>query len=234
MALAGKDPTSYPFGKLNLELTNDRYDFPREGDAAQARNVNMHVTYPTTPAQYFHLLRRQMMRNYRKPLIVAAPKGLLRLPAASSSLDDMKPGTRFQPVLSTFGEGQVERVILLSGKLYYDLAKEVTTRGLADRVALIRLEELCPFPFFELADALRPFVATATDFIWIQEEPRNQGAWGHVSDRLRAVFASLELGGKVKQVQYRGRPESAVPATGVARWHAAEHAGLLRGAFEGL
>ncbi|KIO24447.1 hypothetical protein M407DRAFT_212813 [Tulasnella calospora MUT 4182] len=216
------------------EHSSSRIERMLQGDAAQARNVNMHVTYPTTPAQYFHLLRRQMMRNYRKPLIVAAPKGLLRLPAASSSLDDMKPGTRFQPVLSTFGEGQVERVILLSGKLYYDLAKEVTTRGLADRVAVIRLEELCPFPFFELADALRPFVATATDFIWIQEEPRNQGAWGHVSERLRAVFASLKLGGKVKQVQYRGRSESAVPATGVAKWHAAEHAGLLRGAFEGL
>jgi len=214
-----------------LQLTNDRYDSPQSAD--DRVNVNMHVTYPTTPAQYFHLLRRQMIRNYRKPLVVAAPKGLLRLPAASSPLDDLGPGTQFQPVLSTFGgagPSNVERVIFVSGKLYYDLAKEAATRNLADRVVLIRLEELCPFPFTELEVALRPFKGTANRFVWVQEEPRNQGAWSHVSERLSRVTA--QLGGSL--VEYRGRPESAVPATGVAKWHAAQHACLVQGAFEGM
>ncbi|KAG8920567.1 hypothetical protein FRC02_000832, partial [Tulasnella sp. 418] len=228
---AGPEHSSSRIERM-LQLTNDRYDYP--SSETDYRNVNMHVAYPTTPAQYFHLLRRQMKRNYRKPLIVAAPKGLLRLPAASSSLIDMESGTKFMPVLSTVGgdHSKIERVILLSGKLYYDLQREVMTKGLSERVALIRLEELCPFPFTQLAKALQP-LSSAKDFVWVQEEPRNQGAWTHVSERLRSVFEHTEaLKGKV--VRYHGRRESAVPATGVAKWHAAEHASILEGALAGL
>ncbi|KAG9031063.1 hypothetical protein FRB95_003174 [Tulasnella sp. JGI-2019a] len=227
---AGPEHSSSRIERM-LQLTNDPYDFPEEGDH---NNVNMHIVFPTTPAQYFHLLRRQMTRNYRKPLVVAAPKGLLRLPAAASSLSELTQGTRFRPVLSTVeigGTNKVERVILLSGKLYYDLAKEVAAKGLTDRVALIRLEELCPFPFVELASALEP-LRNAQEFIWIQEEPRNQGAWTHVSERLKTTFLSMGL--SAKEVHYKGRPASAVPATGVAKRHAAEHAVLLAGAVEGL
>ncbi|KAG8960422.1 hypothetical protein FRC03_006542 [Tulasnella sp. 419] len=184
---AGPEHSSSRIERM-LQLTNDRYDYP--SSETDYRNVNMHVAYPTTPAQYFHLLRRQMKRNYRKPLIVAAPKGLLRLP------------------------------------------REVMTKGLSERVALIRLEELCPFPFTQLEKALQP-LSSAKDFVWVQEEPRNQGAWTHVSERLRSVFEHTEaLKGKV--VRYHGRRESAVPATGVAKWHAAEHASILEGALAGL
>lgn len=127
---------------------------------------------------------------------------------------------------------KVERVVLLTGKVYYDLAKEVSARGLSERVALIRLEELCPFPFTELASALEP-LRTAREFVWVQEEARNQGAWTHVSERLATVLSTLGLPQTTK-VDYRGRPESAVPATGVSKWHAAEHAALIKGALEGL
>jgi len=146
----------------------------------------------------------------------------------------MEPGTTFQPVLSNLSPNdaaKVERVILLSGKLYYDLAKEAASRELGQRVALIRVEELCPFPFAQLRSILQPF-ASANDIIWIQEEPRNQGAWTHVSERIGTVLESLGL--PAKRLRYMGRKESAVPATGVARWHAAEHASLVKGAFEGL
>lgn len=229
---AGPEHSSSRIERM-LQLTNDRYDYPERGVARH--NVNMHIAYPTTPAQYFHLLRRQMTRNYRKPLVVAAPKGLLRLPAASSSLGELGPGTRFRPVLSTIDEAnasRVERVVLLSGKLYYDIVKEVAARGLSDRVALIRLEELCPFPFVELASVLEPF-GNAEEFLWMQEEARNQGAWPHVMPRLEEVFASLHPSKRVV-VKYRGRPMSAVPATGVSRWHAAEHAAIVDGAVLGL
>lgn len=121
--------------------------------------------------------------------------------------------------------------MLLSGKVYYELAKEASARGLTERVALIRLEELCPFPFVELASALEP-LRHVQEFVWIQEEPRNQGAWTHVSERLRGVFASLGM--QDTTVEYRGRPTSAVPATGVSKWHAAEHVALMQRAFEGL
>lgn len=158
------------------------------------------------------------------------------LQAAASSLSELTPGTRFRPVLSTIEDAashasKVERVVLLSGKLYYDLAKEIAAKGLTERVALIRLEELCPFPFVELASALGP-LRNAQDFVWIQEEPRNQGAWTHVSERIKAVFSSMGL--PAKEVRYGGRPSSAVPATGVAKWHTAEHAALLKRSVEGL
>lgn len=149
----------------------------------------------------------------------------------------MAPGTQFQPVLSTLGEAdpsRAERVIFVAGKLYYDLAKEVAARELKDRVVLIRLEELCPFPFAELESALKPFAQNgrAPQLVWVQEEPRNQGAWGHVHERLKVVIEKAMGNGQA--VEYRGRPESAVPATGVGRWHAAEHSKLVNGAFEGL
>ena len=119
------------------------------------KNINWHIINPTTPAQYFHALRRQQKRSFRKPLIVVAPKVLLKLNAAVSTMNEMAPGTTFQPVLgdaSATAEG-VKRVMLLSGKLYYDLVKERATRGLDGQVALIRLEELSPFPIVDVVAA---------------------------------------------------------------------------------
>ena len=147
----------------------------------------------------------------------------------------MLPGTRFQPVLADAhpSTDKIERVVLVSGKLYYELAKERATRGLEDRVALVRLEELAPFPFSTLADVLEPYTTSTSkpEWVWVQEEPRNQGAWGHVKDRLGAVLSGL---GERAEVRFVGRREGAVPATGIGRDYQVQQRAVLEGAFEGL
>ncbi|RPD70915.1 dehydrogenase E1 and transketolase domain-containing protein 1 [Lentinus tigrinus ALCF2SS1-7] len=226
---AGPEHSSSRIERM-LQLTNDPYTFHDGPDAA---NINMHVTFPTTPAQYFHLLRRQVKRNFRKPLIVAGPKGLLRLPAAASTLDELSTGHKFQPVLddpAITDPESVSRVVLLSGKLYYDLAKERQKRGLDGKVAFVRVEELSPFPFRPLLDVMSGY-AKAGDVVWLQEEPRNQGAWTHVEPRLNAVMERLE---RPRVVAFKGRREDAVPAPGIASLYAAQQKAVVEAAFEGL
>ncbi|GBE88887.1 2-oxoglutarate dehydrogenase, mitochondrial [Sparassis crispa] len=223
---AGPEHSSSRIERM-LQLTNDPYTYNEEGSSS---NVNMHVVFPTTPAQYFHLLRRQMLRNYRKPLIVAGPKALLRLPSASSSLADLEPGTQFRPVLDDLAapKEHVQRVICVSGKLYYDLVKERQKRGL-ENVAFVRVEELCPFPFTELEHVLERY-PSAVEVIWLQEEPRNQGAWTHAGCRVDAVLEKLGRG----RVSYRGRREDAVPAPGIAKLFATQQKAVIDAAFQGL
>ncbi|CAE6523813.1 unnamed protein product [Rhizoctonia solani] len=212
-----------------LQLTNDAYEFDPQ------LNINMHVVNPTTPAQYFHLLRRQMLRNYRKPLIVAAPKGLLRSPltlseAAACTLADMDVGTEFQPVLAdpTVAPGSaVSRVLVVSGKIYYDLVRERKDRGL-ENVPIVRIEEIAPFPFTVLEEVLGGYVNEGTEVLWVQEESRNQGAWPHIEGRINEVLKGLNTGSRVR---YIGRRESPVPAVGVGSWHKAESAKLFNDAF---
>ncbi|KAH9959953.1 dehydrogenase E1 and transketolase domain-containing protein 1 [Russula dissimulans] len=215
---AGPEHSSSRIERM-LQLTNDPFEPTRT-----YANVNMHVTFPTTPAQYFHLLRRQIKRNFRKPLIVAAPKGLLRLSVACSSLSELEEPHTFQPVLRDpmVSARQAERVILVSGKLYYDLVKEREVRGLCERVAVVRVEELCPFPF----DALREVLSGARDVRWVQEEPENQGAWMHVSPRAARVLE--------KPLVYHGRREDAVPAPGVGKLYRVQQEVVIKGAFDGL
>ncbi|KAF8997053.1 dehydrogenase E1 and transketolase domain-containing protein 1 [Cyathus striatus] len=210
-----------------LQLTNDRYLTTDE-----PVNINMHVVFPTTPAQYFHVLRRQIMRNYRKPLIIAGPKGLLRLPAASSSLVDMAPLTSFQPILSdpVANPTTVKRVVLVSGKIYYELVKARQEHELNDDVAFIRIEELAPFPFDELKKELKRYRGSKECF-WLQEEPRNQGAYTHVLPRIESVLKALGFRGGVV---YKGRKESAVPAPGIGKMYKEQQQALIDSAFEGL
>ena len=156
------------------------------------------------------------------------------LQAASSSLADLLPGTKFQPVLpDTLPPNGVERVILMSGRLYYDLVKERAARGLEGRVAIIRLEELAPFPFAQLADVLRPYagVSKGVEWVWVQEEPRNQGAWSHVRDRLDTVLRGLDVQGGMK---YVGRREAAVPAPGIGKVYQMQQKVVVDSAFAGL
>ncbi|KAF9061727.1 dehydrogenase E1 and transketolase domain-containing protein 1 [Rhodocollybia butyracea] len=211
-----------------LQLTNDRYD------GTSPVSINMHVVFPTTPAQYFHLLRRQMLRNYRRPMVVAAPKGLLRLSAAASSLTDLEPGTSFQPVLrdSVSNESTAKRVIVLSGKIYYDLIKERKERGLDDVVSFVRLEELAPFPFQELKKVLETYSDEAlAQVFYLQEEPRNQGAWSHVRERIDWVLEDM---GVNRRVTFKGRKESALPAPGVGKLYKEQQQKVVDTAFEGL
>ena len=157
------------------------------------------------------------------------------LQAASSKLSEMLPSTQFQPVLPDVHPptDKIERVVLVSGKLYYELAKERAARGLEDRVALIRIEELAPFPFACLADILKPYTTSNSklEWLWVQEEPKNQGAWGHVKDRLLTVLSGL---GERAEVRFVGRREDAVPVTGIGKDYQVQQRAVVEGAFEGL
>jgi 2-oxoglutarate dehydrogenase E1 component len=190
---------------------------------------NIQVAYPTTPAQMFHLLRRQVVRKYRKPLIVMTPKSLLRLKECSSSLDELAVGT-FQRVMddaAVTDKTGVSRILLCSGKVFYDLTRFRESEHLED-VAIVRLEQLYPFPEQQLAQVLAHYPADAK-LMWVQEEPRNMGAWPFLASRYAQKF--LEAGRPLRAVT---RPESASPATGSGSAHKLEQSTLIKEAFSGL
>ncbi len=180
---------------------------------------NIQVTYPTTPAQFFHLLRRQMHRAFRKPLIVMTPKSMLRHKRAVSSLDAFTDHD-FHSVLSDPVAANPKRVLLCSGKVYYTLLEAREEHGLDDEVALVRVEQLYPFPEVELRDALSAY-ADDIELAWVQEEPQNQGAWRYMQTRLPLVI------GEDRPVRYIGRPEAASPATGNFKTHKREEERLI-------
>ena len=186
---------------------------------------NMQVCVPTTPAQIFHLLRRQMHNSCRKPLIVMSPKSLLRHRLAVSSLEDLSAG-EFQlliPESDEINDKAVSRVVMCSGKVYYDLLEKRRQEALED-IALIRLEQLYPFPKQELAKELERYV-NAKEFVWCQDEPKNQGAWYSSQHHMRSV---LKHGHDLK---YAGRPLSAAPAVGYASVHVEQQHALVNEAL---
>ncbi|MGH9675579.1 MAG: 2-oxoglutarate dehydrogenase E1 component, partial [Candidatus Acidiferrum sp.] len=184
---------------------------------------NMQVCYPSTPAQYFHLLRRQVRRSFRKPLIVMTPKSMLRNKAAVSSPDELIHG-RFYEVLDdpTVEAGAVKRVLLCSGKVYHDLAK-LRTEDRREDVAILRMEQLYPFHEEMLRGVLRRY-RKAREFAWVQEESQNNGAWSFMEPRLRAMDCAI---------QYVGRDASASPATGSWKIHEREQQELVEAAIRG-
>jgi len=179
---------------------------------------NMQVIYPTTPAQYFHALRRQMKNDPRKPLIVMTPKSLLRHPRATSTLDELKSG-RFETVLVDGAPASAGRVVITAGKVVYDLL--AANRG---NVPIIRLEQFYPFPKAMLQSALRQY-PNATEVVWVQEEPRNMGAWPFLSERLAFLL------GPNQKLRYVGRPISASPATGSHHRHEEQQKALVQAAL---
>jgi 2-oxoglutarate dehydrogenase E1 component len=187
---------------------------------------NMYVCNLTTPANYFHALRRQLHRNFRKPLVVFEPKSLLRHKLAVSSLEDMSDGTRFQYVIPEIDEllppDQVRRVAICTGKVYYDLLAERRAKDIKD-IALVRLEQIYPFPENSLGRALAPYLNA--DVVWCQEEPENMGAWSFVDRRIEKVLSRLDM--RVRRPVYVGREAAASPATGLARTHMAEQSRLV-------
>lgn len=146
---------------------------------------------------------------------------------------EIESGTRFHPVLAdpTADKAKAKRVVMLSGKVYYELVKERQTHGLDNAVAFIRIEELAPFPFEELQDVLEEY-PNAEEYIWLQEEPKNQGAFGHVAGRISSVLARMGRGEKV--LTYVGRKESPLPAPGVGKLYQAQQKAVLEGAFGNL
>ena len=186
---------------------------------------NMTVALPSTPASYFHLLRRQAYAKPRRPLVAFTPKSMLRLKAATSSVEDFTQGT-FEPVLADPSgppPDQVERVLLCAGKVFYDLVAARAKRE-DTRTAVVRLEQLAPLPMEELREALAAYPSSAS-LTWVQEEPANQGAWTFVA---MGTFNQLD-GRDLHSVT---RPASASPATGSGRVHAEEQASLLARAFD--
>jgi 2-oxoglutarate dehydrogenase E1 component len=187
---------------------------------------NMQVVNCTTPAQYFHALRRQVRRNFRKPLIVMTPKSLLRHRLAVSKIADMGPGTSFHRVYyeepPRVPDGQVARVVLCSGKVFYDLYEELEKRKLKE-VYLLRQEQLYPFPVKSLSTELSRF--KQAEFVWCQEESRNMGAWTFVKPRMEELLAAI--GVARPHLGYAGRPESASPAAGHHARHVQEQKKLV-------
>jgi 2-oxoglutarate dehydrogenase E1 component len=191
-----------------------------------AAEGNIRVANPTTAGQYFHLLRRQARRTRQRPLIVMTPKSLLRLPLASSRLEDLASG-RWQPVIddpsAANREEQIERVVLCSGKIYYELLSEAEKAG-EQRPAIVRLEQLYSFPWQEARAVLARY-PKLKELIWVQEEPRNMGAWSYVEPKLD------ELAPAGSTVSYVGRPERASPAEGYPAAHSAEQGRIIRSAI---
>ena len=191
---------------------------------------NMAVCNLTTPANYFHALRRQLKRSFRKPLVLMTPKSLLRHKLAVSSLDEFANGSQFHSVIGETDAiappEQVKRVVLCSGKVYYDLLAERRAQGIAE-VAIVRVEQLYPFPVNTLPKILAPY--RQAQIVWCQEEPENMGAWNYLDRRLERLLGGLDIA--AKRPAYVGRAEAASPATGLAKTHAAEQAALLRTAL---
>jgi 2-oxoglutarate dehydrogenase E1 component len=191
---------------------------------------NMQVVNATTPANYFHVLRRQLHRSFRKPLVMMTPKSLLRHKSCVSKLSEFGPGTSFHRILwdgrPDLDPKQVKRVVLCSGKVYYDLLQEAEQRNQKE-VYLLRVEQLYPFPAKTLAAELERF--PGAEIVWCQEEPKNMGAWFFVAPEIEAVMESI--GSKQNRLRYVGRPAAASPATGLFKRHVKEQTKLVNEAL---
>jgi 2-oxoglutarate dehydrogenase E1 component len=185
---------------------------------------NIQVCVPSTPAQMFHLMRRQVLQATRKPLVVMTPKSLLRSKASTSKLELLETGF-FQRVIGDRGPGdahEIKRVVLCSGKVYYDLAEQRDARGLRD-VAVLRLEQLYPFPLHDVAAFINEF-PSAHEVVWCQEEPQNQGAWYQIRHHLQSCVG-------IRELKYAGRDSSASPAVGYHKLHVEEQQNLVNQAL---
>ena len=187
---------------------------------------NMSVCVPSTPAQMFHMLRRQMLRDFRKPLIVMTPKSLLRHKLSVSPLEDLSHGF-FQEVIGEIDDlpaAGVRRVVFCSGKVYFDLLEARRTEDVRD-VAIVRIEQLYPFPSEDYAAALRHY-PNATEVVWCQEEPQNQGAWYQIRHRLQEPLSHKQ------ELLYSGRAPAAAPAAGILQLHTIQQTGLVAAAIK--
>uniref|UniRef100_A0A672ZMT2 2-oxoglutarate dehydrogenase complex component E1 n=1 Tax=Sphaeramia orbicularis TaxID=375764 RepID=A0A672ZMT2_9TELE len=216
-----------------LQMCNDDPEvLPKLSDdfaMRQLHDCNWIVVNCSTPANYFHVLRRQILQPFRKPLIIFTPKSLLRHPEAKSSFDDMLPGTHFKRVIPDDGPAaaspeKVKRVIFCSGKVYYELTRERKNRGLDSEVAVIRIEQLSPFPFDLVRNETDRY--PNADLLWCQEEHKNQGYYDYVKPRIRTTI------NRTRPVGYAGREPAAAPATGNKQTHLMELQRFLDTAFD--
>ena len=187
---------------------------------------NMQVCVPSTPAQMFHMLRRQHVRNFRKPLIVMTPKSLLRHKMSVSPLDELSTG-RFEliiPEIEAITTKKTRRLVLCSGKVYFDLLETREVNGIDD-IAIIRIEQLYPFPIQQFAELIEQY-GHVDEIIWCQEEPQNQGAWYQIKHRLQEPLKDNQ------QLYYAGRPGAAAPASGIFKVHLQQQQALVEAALD--
>jgi 2-oxoglutarate dehydrogenase E1 component len=192
---------------------------------------NLRVVNITNPANFFHCLRRQLHSADRKPLIVMSPKSLLRHKLAVSTLDEFSGETEFRPVIGEIEKlaaDKVKKVVICSGKVYYDLLEARTAKKISD-IALIRLEEFYPFPNRGLAGEIKKY-KNATEIVWCQEEPKNMGGWGFVHELIEEVLVGLKV--QNSRPKYVGRIACASPATGYGKYHAKEQKDLIEEALK--
>jgi 2-oxoglutarate dehydrogenase E1 component len=191
---------------------------------------NWQVCNITTPANYFHALRRQLRRNFRKPLVVMTPKSLLRHKRCVSTLAEMQGDTHFVRVIGETGKvgpaAKVRRVVLCSGKIYYDLLQSREDRGIDD-VAILRVEQLYPWPKDHVAAELAKY--KNAEVVWCQEEPANMGSWTFVDRRIEYALEDISV--KAKRPTFAGRPPAASPATGLMKIHVREQAQVVEWAL---
>ncbi|XP_032161398.1 2-oxoglutarate dehydrogenase, mitochondrial isoform X2 [Mustela erminea] len=217
LQMCNDDPDVLP----NLEEANF--------DINQLYDCNWVVVNCSTPGNFFHVLRRQILLPFRKPLIIFTPKSLLRHPEARTSFDEMLSGTHFQRVIPEDGLAaqnpeNVKRLLFCTGKVYYDLTRERKARGMAEQVAITRIEQLSPFPFDLLLREVQKY--PNAELAWCQEEHKNQGYYDYVKPRLRTTIS------RAKPVWYAGRDPAAAPATGNKKTHLTELQRLLDTAFD--
>ncbi|XP_037957099.1 2-oxoglutarate dehydrogenase, mitochondrial-like [Teleopsis dalmanni] len=215
-----------------LQMSSDDPDyFPHPSDEfsiRQLHDINWIVANCTTPANYFHILRRQIALPFRKPLILMTPKSLLRNPEAKSSFSEMIDGTKFQRVipdrkLPVQNPDLIKKIVFCSGKIYYDLTRARAERKLEMEIALVRVEQISPFPFDLIKE--QGYIYKFANLIWAQEEHKNQGPWNYVKQRFLTTFKHL------RDIQYVGRPCSASTATGSKVQHVRELNDLLNDAL---
>jgi len=246
-----------------LQMSADDEDiFPDNMDHSNRKQIqenNWQVVNCTTPAQIFHVLRRQVHRGFRKPLVVCSPKSLLRYPGARSSIEEMAPGTRFRRLINDeeiLDPSTVRKSIFCTGKVYYDIKKARDDAGLTQDIALTRIEQIAPFPFDLVQRTINEY--PSAEICWVQEEPKNQGAWSYVRPRFETTFkhAGTREGSNITQhessslwrflpflsppkihkkrdlkVTLTARPASASTATGLKKVHLQEEADLIAGSL---
>jgi 2-oxoglutarate dehydrogenase E1 component len=186
---------------------------------------NMQVCVPSTPAQMFHLIRRQMLRSLRKPLVVMMPKSLLRHPSSTSPINELSHG-RFKPLINEvepLDRKSITRLVFCSGKVYFDLSEARKKHELFN-VAIIRIEELYPFPVEEYGNTIYQY-PNANEIIWCQEEPQNQGAWYQIRHRLVEPLSERH------DLYYAGRPGAAAPASGIYALHVRQQEAFVSAAL---
>jgi probable 2-oxoglutarate dehydrogenase E1 component DHKTD1 len=221
-----------------LQLTDNKFKFPNNNES-----VNMLIANVTTPAQYFHILRRQLIRNYRKPLIIATPKTLLRHDKAINNITDFNTGTQFQSVLNdnNIDMNKVDTLAFISGKVYYEL-DAARTQNKCDNIAFIRIEELSPFPWQSIKSIIELYISKSKpgikNVVWFQEEPQNAGCWSYIEPRINSIISTIKSSNKkfdklISNINYIGRkPIASAGAVGSGIEHKKEVETIFKQIFE--